>query len=417
MSTPDGTGASEAAAPTLRRDLGLFEVAVYGVGLILGAGIYAVLGEAAGVAGDALPLSFVVAAVVASFTGLSYAELASRFPKGEGDYVYVREAFGNKRLAEVVAFLRVFVGAVSAAAVALAFAGYLGTFVRGPTVPVAVGLVVLASAVNFWGIDVSAKLNLLFTVAEVAGLAIVIWLGRTAWGSVAVFEAPFGVPGVVEGAFLAFFAYLGFGSIVNVAEETENPTRTIPRAILLAIGITTVFYILVALSAVGVVDWQTLGDSASPLSLVARAAGGEAAAAVVGAIALTSTANTVLILLVSTSRLVYGVSKSEYRSFPSLFARVHTDRRTPYLAIALTGGVTIPFTLLRDLGQVAGLANGGLLVVFVLINSALLKLRFDAPNARGGFTAPLTVGRLSTTALAGLCSSLGLLVFYVYSSV
>jgi APA family basic amino acid/polyamine antiporter len=120
---------------------------------------------------------------------------------------------------------------------------------------------------------------------------------------------------------------------------------------------------------------------------------------------------------VSTSRLVYGVSKSEYRSFPSLFARIHTDRRTPYLAIALTGGVTVPFTLLRDLGQVAGLANGGLLVVFVLINSALLKLRFDAPDARAGFTAPLTVGRLSITALAGLCSSLGLLVFYVSSFV
>jgi APA family basic amino acid/polyamine antiporter len=367
------------------------------------------------VAGEALPLSVVVAAVVASFTGLSYAELASRFPKGEGDYVYVREAFGSKRLAEVAAFLRVFVGAVSAAAVALAFAGYLGTFVRGPTVPVAVGLVLLASAVNFWGIDVSAKLNLLFTVAEVAGLAIVIWLGRTAWGTVAVFEAPFGVPGVVEGAFLAFFAYLGFGSIVNVAEETEDPTRTVPRAILLAIGITTVFYILVALSAVGVVDWQVLGGSASPLSLVARAAGGDAAAAVVGAIALTSTANTVLILLVSTSRLVYGVSKSEYRSFPTLFARIHTGRRTPYLAIALTGGVTVPFALLRDLGQVAGLANGGLLVVFVLVNSALLKLRFDEPSARGGFTAPLTVGRLSLTALAGLCASLGLLVFYVSS--
>src|SRR6056297_637631 len=130
MRAPAGTGATD---PTLRRDLGLFQVSVYGVGLILGAGIYAVLGEAAGAAGDALPFAFVVAAIVASFTGLSYAELASRFPKGEGDYVYVREAFGSKRLAEVVAFLRVFVGAVSAAAVALAFAGYLGGFVSGPT--------------------------------------------------------------------------------------------------------------------------------------------------------------------------------------------------------------------------------------------------------------------------------------------
>ncbi len=177
MTTPKGPGASGSAVPTLRRDLGLVEVVVYGVGLILGAGIYAILGEATAVAGEAVPFSFLLAAVIASFTGLSYAELASRFPKGEGDYVYVREAIQSKRLAEIAAFLRVFVGAVSAAAVALAFAGYLTSFLRTPAVAVAVALVVAASAVNFWGIETSAKLNLLFTVAEVAGLALVIWVG------------------------------------------------------------------------------------------------------------------------------------------------------------------------------------------------------------------------------------------------
>jgi APA family basic amino acid/polyamine antiporter len=415
MSAPRGPGASESATPSLRRDLGLAELVVYGVGLILGAGIYAILGEAAGVAGEAVAVSFLLAAVVAAFTGLSYAELASRFPAGEGDYIYVREAFGRKRLAEVVAVLRVFVGAVSAAAVALAFAGYLESFVPVPSAPVAIGLVALASAVNVWGIELSARLNLLFTVAEVAGLAIVVWLGRATWGSVSVLEAPFGALGVVEGAFLAFFAYLGFGSIVTLAEETRDPRRTIPRAVLLAIVVTTLFYVAVALSAVGVVDWQTLGASTSPLSLVAGAAGGDAVAALVGAIALASTANTVLILLVSTSRLVYGVSKAAHRSFPPVFARVHPTRRTPHLACALTGVVTVPFALLDDLGAVAGLANGGLLVVFVLVNAALLKLRFDAPDDRSGFTAPGTVGRVSLTALAGLCSALGLLAFYAYS--
>jgi APA family basic amino acid/polyamine antiporter len=413
--TSQSPGLTDSATPTLSRDLGLFEVVVYGVGLILGAGIYAILGEAAGVAGEALPLSFVVAAVVASFTGLSYAELASRFPRGEGDYVYVRNSFGSKRLAEIVAFLRVFVGAVSAAAVALAFAGYLDRFASVPAVPVAIGLIVLASAVNFWGIDVSAKLNLAFTAAEVAGLAIVVWFGRATWDSVNVLHSPFGAPGVVEAAFLVFFAYLGFGSIVNVAEETENPTETIPKAIVLAIGVTTVLYVLVALSAIGVVNWEALGNSDSPLALVARAGGGDVAASVITAIALTSTANTVLILLVSTSRLVYGVSKSEYRSFPTVFSRVHAARQTPYLAVALVGGVTIPVTLLDDLGQVASLANGGLLIVFVVVNGALLKLRYDQPDERGGFTAPLTVGRLSVTALAGLVTSLGLFAVYVSS--
>lgn len=413
MTAPSGPGASESAVPTLRRDLGLFEVVVYGVGLILGAGIYAILGEATAVAGEAVPFSFLLAAVVAAFTGLSYAELASRFPKGEGDYVYVREGIGSKRLAEVAALLRVFVGAVSAAAVALAFAGYLTSFVRTPAVAVAVALVVAASAVNFWGIDISAKLNVLFTVAEVTGLALVIWLGGGQWGTVPPFEMPAGIAGVFEATFLVFFAYLGFGSIVNVAEETETPTRTIPQAILLSIGITTVLYVLVAVSAVAVVDWQALGASASPLALVAETGGGPMLGTVVAAIALTSTANTVLILLVSTSRLLYGVSKSEHRSFPTVFSRIHRRRRTPYLAVALVGGVTVPFVLIGDLGAVAAVANAALLVVFVLVNSSLLKLRFDAPDVREGFTAPLTIGRLSISALLGLLTALGLLVIYL----
>jgi len=414
VSAPEGPGASEAATPSLSRELGLFEVTVYGVGLILGAGIYAILGEATAVAGESVPLAFLAAAVVAGLTGLSYAELASRYPKGEGDYVYVRESLRSKRLAEVVAVLRVFVGAVSAAAVALAFSGYLTAFTDVSPALTALALVVLASAVNFWGIELSAKLNVLFTVAEVGGLALIIWLGRNTWGSVAVLDAPFGGSGIVAATFLVFFAYLGFGSIVNVAEETRDATRTVPRAILLSIGITTVLYVLVAFSAVGLVDWRALGASASPLALVAEAGSGAVAGSVVGAIALTSTANTVLILLVSTSRLLYGVSKSEYRSFPTVFSRIHAGRRTPYLAVALVGGLTIPFVLLGDLGQVAALANAALLVVFVMVNVALLKLRFDHPDDRSGFTAPLTVGRLSVTALAGLVTTVALLGVYLY---
>lgn len=415
MKEQESPGITDAASPTLRRELGLAKVVVYGVGLILGAGIYAILGEAAGAAGEAVPLSFLLAAVIALFTGLSYAELSSRFPKGEGDYVYVREGLRSKRLAEVVAFLRVFVGVVSAAAVALAFSGYMSAFVEVPPVLTAIGLVVAASAVNFWGISTSARLNVLFTVAEVAGLAIVIWIGRGSWGNVAFLDAPTGVTGVLEAAFLVFFAYVGFGSIVNIAEETEDPTRTIPQGILVSIGITTVLYILVAVSAVGVVDWQMLGGSASPLALVARTGAGLMTETVVGAIALASTGNTVLILLVSTSRLLYGVSKSEYRSFPTVFSRVHPWRRTPHFAVALVGGTTVPFVLVGDLGQVAAVANAALLVVFVVVNGALLKLRFDEPESREGFTAPLTVGRLSFTALCGAATSVGLLVFYVYS--
>ena len=399
--------------PELRRELGLLEAVVYGVGLILGAGIYAILGEATGVTGGSIVFSFLLAAVIAALTGLSYAELASIFPKEEGDYVYVREAFETALLSDVTALGRLLMGVISSAAVALAFAGYLSTVVDVPAVPAAVALVLAMAVINYWGIDLSVKLNVVFTAIEVAGLLVVIWLGAGSWASAPVFETVDGLPGVVHAAFLIFFAYLGFGSIVNVSEETEDAARTIPRAIVLSIAITTLLYVLVGLSAVALVEAEVLGGSASPLADVARAGWGPVGATVLGAIALFSTTNTVLILQVSTSRLLYGVSKAEYQRFPELFSRVHPARRTPHYAVAAVGLLTVPFVFLGDIGAVAGLANLMLLVVFVLVNAALLKLRLDRPDLERGFRAPLSVGRLSLTAVGGLLSSLALVAFYV----
>ena len=397
----------------LRRELGLLEAVVYGVGLILGAGIYAILGEATGVTGGSVVISFLLAALIASLTGLSYAELASLFPKAEGDYIYVREAFDREILSDVTALGRLFMGVISSAAVALAFSGYLSSFVDVPSIPIAVLLVAVMTGVNYWGIELSTKINVLFTAIEVAGLLIIIWIARGSWGNAEIFQASNGAFGVIHAGFLIFFAYLGFGSIVNLSEETEDATVTIPRAILHSIGITTLLYVLVGLSAVALVDWRVLGSSASPLAAVARVGWGPLGATVLGAIALFSTTNTVLILQLSTSRLFYGVSKAEYNVFPAVFSRVHTTRQTPHYAVVVVGLVTIPFVFLGDIGIVAGLANLMLLLVFVLVNTALLKLRYSRPELERGFRAPLNVGHLSITAVAGLLSSLGLIVFYV----
>ena len=397
----------------LRRELGLLETVVYGVGLILGAGIYAILGEATGVTGGSIVISFLLAAAIAALTGLSYAELASIFPKAEGDYIYVREAFNRELLSDLTAVGRLFMGVISTAAVALAFSGYLSAFVDVPPIPVAVLLIVGMGLVNFWGIELSTRINILFTAIEVLGLLIIIWLGGGSWGNAQVLQTPNGLFGVVHAAFLIFFAYLGFGSIVNLSEETENATVTIPRAIVLSIGITTLLYVFVGLSAVALVDWQTLGQSASPLAAVALAGWGPLGSTLLAVIALFSTTNTVLILQISTSRLLYGVSKSQYHVFPAVLSRVHPSRQTPHYAVALVGVLAIPFVLLGDIGLVAGLANFMLLLVFVLVNAALLKLRFSQPRVERGFRTPLNVGRLSLTAVAGVLSSVGLMLFYL----
>jgi APA family basic amino acid/polyamine antiporter len=397
----------------LRRELGLAEAVVYGVGLILGAGIYAILGEATGVTGGSIVISFLLAAAIAALTGLSYAELSSIFPRAEGDYIYVREAFDREIVSDLTAVGRLFMGVISTAAVALAFSGYLSAFVDVPPVPIAVLLIVGMSVVNFWGIELSTRINIVFTAIEVLGLLIIIWVGSGSWGNAQVFQTPNGMFGVVHASFLIFFAYLGFGSIVNLSEETENATVTIPRAIVLSIGITTLLYVFVGLSAVALVDWRVLGRSASPLAAVALAGWGPFGSSLLAVIALFSTTNTVLILQISTSRLLYGVSKSEYHVFPAVLSRVHPSRQTPHYSVALIGLLTVPFVFLGDIGLVAGLANLMLLLVFVLVNAALLKLRFTRPHVERGFRAPLNVGRLSLTALAGILSCVGLIVFYV----
>jgi APA family basic amino acid/polyamine antiporter len=401
----------------LKRAVGLLEASVYGVGLILGAGIYAILGEAVAETGESIIVSFLLAAGVATFTGLSYAELASRYPKGEGEYLYAWAAFENKRLSEVTAIFRVLTGIIAAAAVALAFGQYFAAFIPLSSVAVAIGVLVVMSAINFWGIETSARVNLLFTAIEIAGLLFIIAIGIRTWGTVEITAFEHGIPGVFSATFLLFFAYTGFESLVNIAEEMETPSQTIPRAIGISIITSTVVYLMVGFSALGLVDWQVLGDSGAPLAAVALAGWGEDAFVVLSAIALFATANTVLILVISTSRVIYGVSKAEYNSFPTVFARVHPNRKTPYVAVGLIALVTIPFALVGDLGAVAGLANLALLTVFVIVNLSLLKLRYDGDAQETGYRTPLNVGRFSMTAFLGLITSVGLILFYLSQAV
>lgn len=397
----------------LRQELGLFEATVYGVGLILGAGIYAIIGEAAGLAGESIFFAFLIASLVGMLTGLSYSELSSMYPKEEADYIYVRNAFDHKKLSEVTAVLRIFVGIVSSAAVALAFGGYLTSFIPANMILLAIAIIVISSAINFYGIKFSAKINILFTAIEVLGLLIVIWLGAGSWGQVDVLQAPRGLKGIFQSSFLIFFAYIGFESLVNISEETREASKKIPQAIMISIIVTTVLYILVGISAVALVDWQALGQSKSPLALVALEGWGPQAFTVISVIALFATMNTVLITLISTSRILYGVSKDEYHFLPTVFSKVHKRTRTPHIAVLSVCLLSIVFTLPGDIGFVAGLANLFLLIVFVLVNASLLKLRYRYPSFERGFKAPLNWGNFSFTAVAGFITCLALIIFYL----
>jgi APA family basic amino acid/polyamine antiporter len=389
----------------LRRELGLFEATLCGVGIILGAGIYVLIGKAAGLAGNAIWASFLLAALTAAFTGLSYAELSSMFPKAGAEYVYVRNAFGN-RLAFLIGWLIIVGGIIGSATVALGFAGYFSALFGVPIIPVAIGLLLLLSFIVFYGIKQSAWIAIVFTLVEAAGLIFIIFIGLPFIGSVNYFETP-SLSGIFSAAALIFFAFIGFEEMVRLSEETKKPKHTMPKALILAITLTTIIYILVALSAVSVVGWKRLGISSAPLAEVASIALGDKASLVLSIIALFATANTVLLLLLATSRITYGIAKEG--SLPENLSRVHPKTRTPWIAILAITIFSILFTLVGDIKTVANLTNFTVFVTFIAINFSVLWLRCKQPKMKRYFKTPINIGNFPILPILGILTCIFML--------
>jgi APA family basic amino acid/polyamine antiporter len=390
----------------LARSLGLAEVTLSGIGIILGAGIYALIGTAAAGAGNAVWLSFTISAVVALFTALSYAELSSMFPRAGAEYEYTAAAIGDF-VAFVVGWLIILSGMVGAAAVALSFGGYLGSLVDIPHVLSAALLIGVLTLIIIIGIRQSAALAGLFTLIEGGGLILVIVAGLPYLGSVDYFEMPLGMTGVFSAAALVFFAYLGFEEMVKFSEETTTPERTVPKALMIALVICTVLYILVCLSAVSVVGWEVLASSDAPFAEVATAAWGGRAAGALSVIALFATANTVLLMLIASSRISYGMARSG--TLPRPLSLVHRTRKTPWIAVIVIAAGALLFLSADDIGLVANVTNFTLFLTFTVVNLSVIVLRIRDPDRVRPFRVPGSVGVLPILPVCGIVSCLFLL--------
>jgi APA family basic amino acid/polyamine antiporter len=385
----------------LARELGLWEVTLSGVGIIFGAGIYALIGVAAGQAGNAVWLSFLLSAAAALFTALSYAELASMFPRAGAEYEYTAEAAGES-LAFVVGWLIIFSGIVAAAAVSLGFANYFAALTGAPVIPVAALLLTALMALLILGIRESTLVAVIFTLVEAGGLLLIIVAGIPYLGSVDYLEMPLGLPGVFSAAALVFFAFLGFEEVVKFSEETVRPERTIPRALLIAFSLCTLLYILVSFSAVSVIGWEGLAASEAPFTAVAIAVWGEAGALALSVIALFATANTVLLLLLAASRISYGMARSG--TLPRPLSKVHRTRRTPYIAVITVSLASMVFLFLGDIGTVANVTNFTLFVTFAVVNGSVIILRLKRPDRARPFTIPGAVRSVPVIPLLGILS-------------
>lgn len=388
---------AEQEGPTLKRSLNLPLLVLYGLGTTIGAGIYVLVGAAAGRAGIYAPMAFVVAAIGIAPTTASYGELVGRYPVSAGEAAYVNAGFGSRAMSLFTGWLVIVSGVVASAAIAIGCAGYIRTFVDLPLPLVVTAVVAAMGLVAAWGIIESVLLAALFTLIEAGGLLVLIYAGFTGDNSI-ILRVPETLPpiaelgiwlGIANAGLLAVFAFIGFEDMVNVAEETKRPGITLPWAIMLTLVITTLLYTLVTMVAVLAVAPADLAKSEAPLSLVYTRLTG-ASPAVISGVAIFATANTILVQLIMASRVVYGMA--EQGTMPKLFARVNALTRTPLLATGAIVSAVMVLALGFNLERLAEMTSQLVLVIWALTNMALIfiKIRNDA-EPDDAFIVPLWV--------------------------
>jgi APA family basic amino acid/polyamine antiporter len=370
---------------------------VFILGDVLGAGIYALVGEIAGEVGGAIWVPMLVALLLALLTATSYAELVTKYPRAGGSAVFAERAFKRPVVSFLVGYCMLAAGVVSAAGLALAFAGdYLSVFLDVPAVPAALVFLAVVALVNARGISESMRANLVMTVIEVSGLVLVVVLGAIVFGRgdgdvSRVVEFPDGVSAgsaVLGAAILAYYSFVGFETSANVAEEVRDVSRVYPRALFGALLTAGVVYVAIGLVASIVLPTDELAGSTGPLLEVVRATGLGVPDQLFSAIALIAVANGALLTMIMASRMVFGLA--EQRLLPPVLGAVLPGRRTPWVAIVVTTVVAMALTLIGDLGDLANIVVLLLLLVFVSTNLSVLVLRRDRVEHQH-FTAPAVV--------------------------
>ncbi len=393
-----------APEPTLKRSLSLPLLTLYGVGTTIGAGIYVLIGKVVGEAGVYAPLSFLLAAALAGLSALSFAEMSARFPASAGEAVYVQEGLGRRRLTVVVGLLVVAAGLVSCATLAHGFVGYMTEFVDLPDAVLLVALVGALGLIASIGITESVALAAVLTLLEVGGLVAII--GGAAFGeSAAAIEitpsagAPLIWTGVLSGAVLAFYAFIGFEDMVNVAEEVKDARRTLPRAILATLVITSAFYVAISLIAVAMVPAGLLAESDAPLALLFERTTGLAGAPI-SVIAILAVLNGMLIQIIMAARVLYGMGSRGW--LPAVLAHVNPRTRTPLRSTALATAIVLGLALAFPIVTLAKATSAVALSIFTLVNLSLHRLKAADPAPHEGFTAPRWLPLLGALASAAL---------------
>ena len=393
----------------LRRSIGLPLLLFYGLGNIIGAGIYVLIGKVSGEAAMYAPLAFLVASVVAGFSAFSYSEMSARYPLSAGEAVYIQEGFHLKNLSRLTGLLIAMAGMVSAATISRGFYGYFYAFFQAPEILVITAVILFLGLLTIWGISQSVGAAAFLTVIEIAGLLLIIWAGKEVLSTAPAHVEELLPPlqssvwtGIIFGGFLAFFAFIGFEDMVNIAEEVKNPQRTLPAAILLALLIATLIYASVSLIAVLALDPATLSESKAPLADLLSATS-DIDPRVISSIGMFAIVNGALIQIIMASRIFYGMAKKGW--IWSGLAKVSKKTRTPVVATWLVIVIVLNLALWFPLEALAKGTSYLILIVFALVNASLISIKWSKPPAVGIINVPIWVP------VAGFLSSVSLVLF------
>lgn len=379
----------------LKRTLSLPMMVLYGLGTTIGAGIYALVGEVAALAGYFSPIAFLLASLIACFTAISFAELSSRFPRAAGAALYVQQGFSSRRLSLLVGLLVITAGLVSASALINAFVGYLHRFLDFDSADIIIVTALLLGALAIWGIYESVLVAGLVTMIEVGGLLLVIAASAPAVAEIPdiwsrLIPPPEGTVwmGIFSGAILAFYAFIGFEDMVDVAEEVKDVKKTLPRAILLTLGITTILYFILLVTVVLAMPPAELALSEAPLADIYAYHSGRDAT-IISVIGLFAIINGALIQMIMASRVLYGLSSRA--QLPELLCYVHPKTRTPVVATLVATATVLTFALIGTLAGLAAATSLLMLVVFSLVNLSLWRIKLRDPSPADASVFPLWI--------------------------
>jgi len=375
----------------LKRSIGLYGMVFYGVGTIIGGGFYALLGKIVGDAGVFAPLSLLLACAIALLNAFSFAELSRRYPVSAGEVHYVEAGFGRRRVAQGVGVLVILTGVISSATLCAATGGFLLDLTGAPAGALIALTALVLTGIAAWGVNESVAVVAVITLIEAGTLLVIILFSGDRLlalpemiGSMAVDWGQFSGGAFIATTFLAFYAFVGFEDMVNMAEEVRDVERTLPRAIFISMAITVFLYVGVAIAAIGLEDRDALARANTPLALLLPQ--WKYGGLTIGVISIMAGLNGALVQLIMASRVLYGMASRDMA--PRLFARVHPFTRTPLRATLVMGAVVLVLSTSFPLSRLAETSSFVLLLVFSLVSLALAALRWREGLAEGFYRVP-----------------------------